>query len=107
MKKVNLQDVKNWEAQAVNLYNKVRSGELSQEEARELMREVYEIGISYDYGEWYQYNANEDEYRQYWTKPALEETFRYYDSDLMYANMRKLLLDIYGFDSQSDYFDVQ
>lgn len=107
MKKVNLRNVKNWEAQAINLYNKARAGELSQEEARELMREVYDIGISYDYGEYELYNENEEEYKQYWTEPALEETFRYYDSDLMYANMRKLLLDIYGFDSQSDYFDVQ
>ena len=107
MKKVSLTDVKKWEAKAVDLYNKVMSGEISHEEARELMREVYEIGISYDYGEWDQYDANESEYRQYWTKPALEETFYYYDNDLKYANMRKLLLDIYGFGSQSDYFDVQ
>lgn len=107
MKKVNLQDVKKWEAQAINLYNKVRSGELSQEEARELMREVYEIGISYDYGEYGLYDENEDEYKKYWTKPALERTFRYYDNDLKYDNMRKLLLDIYGFSYQSDYFDVQ
>ena len=107
MKKVSLTDVKKWENKAIDLYNKVWYGEISHEEAKELMKEIYEIGISYDYGEYELYEENEDEYKQYWTKPALEETFRYYDSDLKYGNMRRLLLNVYGFSSQSDYFDVQ
>ena len=107
MKKVSLTDVKKWENKAIDLYNKVMSGEISHEEARELMREVYEIGISYDYGEIYLYEENPEDFDLYWTKPALERVFEYFDEDLMYNKMRKLLLDIYGFDSQSNYFDVQ